>query len=80
MAILDFTKAFDTVSHNKLVFKLKHYGINDNSPKWIGNFQKQISQCIVVDGEHSSQTHVDFVKVPKPLLFLLHINDFPKSV
>ena len=41
MAILDFSKAFDTVPHNRLLCKLNHYGIKGNTLKWIGTFLKQ---------------------------------------
>ncbi len=44
MAILDFSKTFDTMPHNKRVYKLKHYGININTLKWIGNVLKQRRQ------------------------------------
>ncbi len=60
MTILKFTKAFDTVPHNNLPYKLlKHYGINGNIFKWITNFLKQRCQWVVADGKHSSWTHVD---------------------
>ncbi len=44
MVILDFSKAFDTIPHNKLLYKLKQYGINVNTLKWIDNFLKQKSK------------------------------------
>ncbi len=54
MAILDFSKSFDTVPHSKLLYKLKHSGINGNTFKRIYNFLNQRSLHVVVDGKHSS--------------------------
>jgi hypothetical protein len=36
--ILDFSKAFDTVPHRKLLHKLSHYGIDGNLLKWLSPF------------------------------------------
>ncbi|XP_065675561.1 uncharacterized protein LOC136091777 [Hydra vulgaris] len=38
IAFLDFAKAFDKVSHRRLLHKLKAYGINGNVLKWIESF------------------------------------------
>ncbi len=41
MAIQDYSKAFDTVPHNNLLYRLTHYVIKDNTIKWICNLLKQ---------------------------------------
>ena len=35
---LDFAKAFDTVPHNRLLYKLDWYGIRGNIHTWITSF------------------------------------------
>ena len=35
---IDFAKSVDVVSHDKLIYKLKSYGISNKIIKWFYNF------------------------------------------
>ena len=58
VAILDLSKAFDTVPHDKLLHKLSHYGIHGDAHSWNKLFLIGRHQRVVVDGEHSSNIRV----------------------
>lgn len=52
--LIDFSKAFDSVLHQRLLLKLKYYGITGNSLSWIKNFLLDRTQCVQVSGTRSS--------------------------
>lgn len=84
LTILNFSKAFDTVSHIKLLHKLWQYSVGGNISTWMALFLTGCDQYMVVDGRFSDWVHVDS-RLPHrtvlgPLVFLLHVNDFADSV
>jgi len=51
---LDFSKAFDTVSHNILLGKLRKCGLNEWSVRWTENWLNGRTQRAVISGTKSS--------------------------
>ena len=47
IAVLDFSKAFDKVSHKHLAIKLAYYGIRGSTLAWINSFSTNRTQQVV---------------------------------
>ena len=58
MAILVFSKAFDTVPHRRLLEKLSTYGINGPILRWIEAFLVDRVQGVVVEVFRSQEDKV----------------------
>ena len=81
---INFSKAFDTVTHKPLPSKLSYYGINGPLHEWISSWLTQRTQKVVLNGVASKQVKV-ISEVPQgtvlgPLLFLLYVNDINDNI
>ena len=83
MILLDFSKAFDTVSHCRLLKKLKFYHIENQVIQWIEKWLTLRKQHVLFDGESSNHVPVSSGvpqgTVLRPLIFLIYINDITED-
>ena len=56
--LLDFAKAFDKVPYSRLLLKMSHYGVRDNTLMWIKSFLSGRQQQVVLDGATSEKADV----------------------
>ena len=82
--LLDFSKTFDKVPHQRLLEKLRHYGVRDYLNQWIQDFLTDRQKEVILEGVHFKATDVTSGvrqgTVLGPLLFLVSINDMPENI
>ena len=84
ITFLDFSDAFDKISHKFLLSKLHYYGIINHTLSWIDAFLSNHTQSTVVNVVHSSYVEVTS-GVPQgsvlgPMLLLLYKNDINNAI
>lgn len=80
----DIAKAFDSVSHRKLIAIIRSYGISFDVTSWLKEFLTDRQQQVCINSSSSSYLPV-LSGVPQgsvigPLLFLMFFDDVTKSV
>ena len=81
---IDFKKAFDTVDHEILLYRLECHGIRELVNDFFRSYLTNRRQYTVINGVNSD-LHTVSCGVPQgsvlgPLFFLLYINDLYRSI
>ena len=81
---VDLSKAFDTVDHSILLYKLSHYGIRGHANKFFQSYLTHRKQFTYINNEKSDIREIS-CGVPQgsvlgPILFLIYVNDLCHAV
>ena len=84
---LDLRKAFDTVSHERLLLKLEHHEMRETALALLKSYLAYGIQCVNIDGFSANLKRIS-VGVPQgsmlgPLyctMYIIHVNDFQFAV
>ena len=84
MIFFDIKKAFDSVSHNKLLKNFDYYGIRGVANLLLKSYLNDRKRYVLIDNQKSSETIIEN-GIPQgsilgPLLFLIYVNDLPSCL
>lgn len=89
LALLDFSRAFDSLNISMLLSKLSYYGFDESAIKWFHSYlsgREQRVEINKIDGSILASTHRPVVRgVPQgsilaPLLFILYSADIVSNI
>ena len=84
MALIDYSRAYDMVWRDALLFKMQQMGVPTKMLRWVQTWLFNRLTWVTFDGE-KSKTVILKQGVPRgsvlsPLLFLFYINDLPNGI
>ena len=59
LLLYDLSAAFDCISHNTLIEKMKIYGFNDHAIGWLHSYLENRQQLVALSGKMSKPQHVE---------------------
>jgi len=81
---LDMAKAFDRVSHKKLVYRLEMFGLRNPLLAWIKDYLTNRRHRVIIEGTASDwkplTSGVPQGSIIDPILFLVYVNDIMENL
>ena len=82
--VIDISKTFDLVLHDRLLMKIANSGVNSRVIAWVREFLLGRMQVVNIEGQLSEEVRVTSGvlqgSVRGPLLFLAYVNDISRNI